>query len=84
MAEKSIKVKVYKKNKFEKIRDYLELNFKCSEFSIGFWWVFRTRSEYKFNVCVAKAAKMIEEDCIERCPCCYRKKSNPLIGTLVF
>jgi len=36
MAEKSIKVKVYKKNKFEKIRDYLELNFKCSEFSIGF------------------------------------------------
>jgi len=36
MAGKSIKAKVYKNNKFEKIRDYLKLNFKYPEYSIGF------------------------------------------------
>ena len=70
MAGKSIKARVYKKNKFEKTRDYLKLNFKYPEFSIGLRWVLRAGSEYKFDVCVSKAAKMIEEDCPERCPCC--------------
>jgi len=32
---------------------------------------------YKFGARVAKAAKMIEEDCPERYPCCYRINSNP-------
>ena len=36
MAGKPIKAKVYKKNKFEKTRDYLKLNFKYPEFSISF------------------------------------------------
>jgi hypothetical protein len=40
---------------------------------------FRARCRYKFHARVAKAAKMIEEDCPERCPCCYRKNSNPLL-----
>jgi hypothetical protein len=39
MAEKSIKVKVYKKNKFEKTRDSLEFNFKFPEYIIGLPWV---------------------------------------------
>ena len=26
---------------------------------------------------IDKAAKMIEDDYPERCPCCYRKNSNP-------
>jgi len=30
-----------------------------------------------FDARVAKAAKMIEEDCPERCLCCYRENSNP-------
>jgi hypothetical protein len=34
MARKSIKAKVYKKNKFENSRNYLKLNFKYPEFNI--------------------------------------------------
>jgi len=77
MAGKSIKAKAYKNNNFEKTREYLKLNYKYPEFSIGFRWVLRARYGYKFVARVAKAAKMIEEDCPERCPCCYRKNSNP-------
>ena len=36
-----------------------------------------SRCGYKFDARVAKAAKMIEEECPERCPCCYRIYSNP-------
>ena len=36
MAGKSIKAKDYKKNKFEKTRDYLKLNIKYPEYSISF------------------------------------------------
>jgi len=77
MAGKSIKAKAYNNNNFEKTREYLKLNYKYPEFSDGFRWVLRARCEYKFDARVAKAAKMIEEDCSERCPCCYRKNSNP-------
>jgi len=69
MAGKSIKAKAYKKNKFEKRRDYLKLIFKYPEFIIGFRRVHRGRCGYKFDARVAKAAKMIEEDYPERCPC---------------
>ena len=78
MAGKSINAKTYKNNNFGKTRVYLKLNNKYPEFSIGFRWVLRARCGYKFDALVAKAAKMIEEDCPERCPCCcYRKNSNP-------
>jgi hypothetical protein len=70
MAWKSIKAKVCKKNKFEKTRDYLKLNFKYPEYSIGFRWVLRARYGYKFDVRVSKATNMIEDDCPKRCPCC--------------
>jgi len=33
IAGKSIKAKTYKKNEFEKTRDYLKLNFKHPEYS---------------------------------------------------
>ena len=69
--------KVHMKSKFEKTREYLKLNFKYPEFSIGFQRALLARCGYKFYVRVAKAAKMIEKDCPERCPCCYRKNSNP-------
>jgi len=74
MAGKSIKAKAYKSNNFEETREYLKLNYKYPEFSIGFRWVLRARCGYKFD---ARVAKMIEEDCPERCPCCYRINSNP-------
>jgi hypothetical protein len=74
MAGKSIKAISYI---FEKTRKYLTLNYKYPEFSIGYRWVLRARCGYKFDARVAKAAKMIEEDCPERCPCCYRKNGNP-------
>ena len=38
---------------------------------------FHARCGYKYDACVAKATKIIEEDCPERCPYCYRKNSNP-------
>jgi len=63
MAEKFIKTKAYKKNKFEKTRDNLKLNFKYPEFIIGFRWVLRSRCGYKFDARVAKIAKMFEVDC---------------------
>jgi len=74
MAGKSIKVKAYKNNKFEETREYLKLNYKYPEFSIGFRWVLRARCRYKFDARVAKAAKMIEEDCPERLSLLLKKK----------
>jgi len=59
MAGKSIKAKDYKKNEFKKTRDYLKLNIKYPELSIGFQWVLHARCGYKFDARVAKAAKMI-------------------------
>jgi len=55
MAGKSIKTKAYKKkkNKFEKTRDYLKLNFKYPEFSIGCF-------------VLPKPFNMIGDDCPER------------------
>jgi len=47
------------------------------EFSIGFRWVLLARYGYKFDARVAKAANMFENDCPERCPCCYKENSNP-------
>jgi len=73
MAGKSIKAKAYKKNNFEKTREYLKLNYKYPEFSIGFRWVLRARC----GLVLPKLANVIEEDCPERCLCCYRKNSNP-------
>jgi len=70
MTGKSIKTKAYKKKiNLRKLERYLKLNYKYPEFSIGFRWALRARCGYKFNARVTKAAKMIEEDCPERCPC---------------
>jgi len=38
------------------------VNFKCLEFSIGFLWILSARYGYKFDVRVAIASKIIEED----------------------
>ena len=57
MAGKLINAKAYNINKFVKTRDYLKLNFKYPEFSIGFRWVLRARCGYKFDARVTKAAK---------------------------
>jgi len=46
----------------KKTREYLKLNYKYPEYSIGFGWVLHARCGYKFDVPVAKAAKMIEDD----------------------
>ncbi|KAG4102570.1 hypothetical protein H8356DRAFT_1324470 [Neocallimastix lanati (nom. inval.)] len=67
-SEKKHWPKAYIKNKFEKTREYLKLNYKYPEFSIGFRWVLRARCGYKFDARVTKAAKMIEEDCPESNP----------------
>jgi len=58
MAGESIKAKMYKKT-----RNYLKLNFKYPEFSIGFRWVLCARCGYKFNARVAKAAIRVEDNC---------------------
>ena len=61
MARKSIS-KVHMKSKFEKTREYLKLNFKYPEFSIGFRWVLRARCGDKFDALVAEATDRIEDD----------------------
>jgi len=62
MTGKSIKAKTYiKKNKFEKTRDYLKLNFKSTEYSISFRWVHRTRCEYKFDTRVTIAVNRVKK-----------------------
>ena len=53
----------------EKKSEYLKL---CYEYSYGFYWLLKTRSGYKLNVCVAKAAKIIDRLCPNYCPCCKR------------
>ncbi|KAG4089081.1 hypothetical protein H8356DRAFT_1432309 [Neocallimastix lanati (nom. inval.)] len=45
----------------------------------GVTYVFQGKTKYKFDARVAKAAKVIEEDCPERCPHCYRKNNSPLL-----
>jgi len=68
MSGKSIKAMAYekKKNKFEKTREYLKLNYKYPKFSISVRRILRVRCGYKFDACVAKSSKMIEEDCPEK------------------
>jgi len=68
MEGNSIKTKAYKKNEYEKTRDYLNINFKYPEFSIGFRWILCARCGYKFDARVAKAVNMIEDDFPELCP----------------
>jgi len=66
MEGKSIKrLKFIRKNEFEfeKTRNYLRLNFKYPEYSIGFRWVLYARCGYKFDVHVVKAVNMVENDC---------------------
>ena len=65
----------YKNKEFEKTRDYLKLNFKYPEYSIGFRQILHTRCGYKFDTRVVKATNMIEDDCPECCPY-YRENSN--------
>jgi len=77
MIGKSIKGKIYKKNKFKKTRDHLKLNFKYPEKSIDFLWVLRARYGYKFDARFAKVDNKIEDDYPERFSCCYREYSNP-------
>jgi len=50
------------KKKKKKTRDYLKLNFKYPEFSIGFRWVLRARCGDKFDALVAEATDRIEDD----------------------
>jgi len=45
--------------------------------ALGSDGVLCSRCGYKFDTRVAKAANMIEDDCPERCPYCYRETSNP-------
>ena len=40
MAGKSIKAKAYKKNRFEKTRECLKLNYKYPEFSVDYYFLF--------------------------------------------
>ena len=54
----------------EKKSEYLKL---CYEYSYGFYWLLKTRSGYKLNVCVAKAAKIIDRLCPNYYPCCKKK-----------
>jgi len=82
--ENQSRLKLIRKINLNKTRNYLKLNYKYPEYSIGFRWVLHARCGYKFDACVVKAAKMIEEDYPERCPCCYRKNSNPRLEHLVF
>jgi hypothetical protein len=49
MKAKKKKAKVYKKNEYERTRDYLKLNFKYPKYSIGFRWLLRARCRYKFD-----------------------------------
>ena len=72
--ENQSRLRLTRKNEFEKTRDYLNFNFRYPEFSIGFRCVLHARCGHKFDIRVAKAANRIEDDCTEWCPCGCRKK----------
>jgi len=75
--EYSIKAKAYKKNEFEKTKDYLKLNFKYPKYSSSFRWALHARCRYKFDDRIIKTTNMIEDGYSERCSCCYWKNSYP-------
>jgi len=71
-------IKAYKKNKFEKTRDYQKINFTCPEYSTGFRWVLRARCVYKNSMFVLpKPPIELKTTVQERCSFCYRENSNP-------
>ncbi|KAG4097467.1 hypothetical protein H8356DRAFT_1425238 [Neocallimastix lanati (nom. inval.)] len=59
------KTEAYKKNGFEKTKDYLKLKLI----------ILHASCEYKFDKRVAIAADMIEDNCSEWCPCYYRENN---------
>jgi len=63
--ESQSRLKAYiRKINLQKTRDNPKLNFKHPEYNISFRWVFYISN---VDINVVKAAKMIEEDCPERC-----------------
>jgi len=57
---------------------------KYPEFIISFRWALRDRCGYKFDARVAKATNTVEDDCQERCPCCYRLDWNIFFLNVIF
>jgi len=65
--------KIYETNNYN---NYLDLCYDYSELSLGFQWLMKARCGYKFDASVAKAAKLVTEDCPNFCPCCFSGKQN--------
>ena len=72
----SIKAEFYDNNKFYETNNYLDLCYDYPELSLGFQWLMKARCGYKFDASVAKAAKLVTEDCPNFCPCCFSGKQN--------
>jgi len=47
---------------------------KYPDLSYDFYWLLRTRSGYRLDARIAKAAKIIDQICPNFCPCCKSNK----------
>ena len=59
-----------------KQRKNLDLCYYYQELSLGFQWLIKARRGYKFDAGVAKAAKLVTEDCPNFCPFYFSGKQN--------
>lgn len=55
-----MKTRLYDDSYREKTSECLKLCYEFPEFSYGFNWLLKARSRYKLDVCVVKAAKIVD------------------------
>ena len=79
----SIKAEIYKRYHFESTRHYIKLGVKYPELSLGFILLLRIRCGYKFDTSVARAAKLVDENCPKYCPCCKEGTQTFFRWTLI-
>jgi len=59
MKINSIKAEFYDKNKFEETSNFIKLCYEYPDLSYDFYWLLRTRSGYRLDARITKAAKII-------------------------
>ena len=68
--QKLKKAIIYKENDFGFISEIRNLTFQYPKYQLGFFWIFRIRCGFKFDISISIKRKIVSEDCLKCCPCC--------------
>jgi len=66
---KAKKAAIYKENDFGFISEIKDLTFQYPKYQLGFFWISRIRSGFKFGINISIKRKIVSEDCPKCCPC---------------